>query len=109
MPSDIFRHIESIGYHKISTRKIYQRHTIPPIAIPNIARTVKNCLYVLQKPVASSKMISNTQLITNGHLRPYLSDRKPKIAAPSGRNIRTSVIATDISDGFLSKVSASSG
>lgn len=63
----------------------------------------------MQNPVASSKIINKMQLTTNGHLRPYLSDMKPKIAAPRGRNIRTRVTATEISDGFLLKVSASSG
>ena len=46
-------------------------------------------------------MIDNIQLATNGHFRPYLSNRKPKIAAPSGRNISTNMTATEVFDGFL--------
>jgi len=40
------------------------------MAMPKKARTTRNCVYVLQKPVASSKMMKSTLLITNGHLRP---------------------------------------
>jgi len=73
------------------------RTQIPPIATPNSDLTAKNCWYVLQKDDPSSKMAINKRLMTNVHLRPYLSAAIPKTTAPTERKRSVRVMAVVMS------------
>jgi hypothetical protein len=100
----------------------------PPMAMPKSARTARNCLYVLQKPVPSSRMMNRMLFTTKGHfktvsrkttqnrilvcqlltLRPYRSAAIPNVTAPTERNISTSVMPHVMSVLERSKASAKS-
>src|SRR5271156_1491055 len=60
--------------------------------MPKRARTAKNCLYVWQKPVPSSRAMKRMLFTIKGHLRPYRSAAIPKIVEPTDLNISTRVM-----------------
>ena len=60
--------------------------------LPNSERMPRNWRNVWVKPVPICKMAQMIRLAVSGHLRPYRSERMPKMMAPTGRKRSARVI-----------------